>query len=571
MNDLETLARNLVAAEPARREAFLRSLTNPEDVEIIEQALTAADLEQFLAGRERDKIRDDVEQSGAHWFQTLFPAHSTAPMASHMDAVWQWVWDIRRGIRPRPLVAIWGRGMAKSSTAEAAAVALGATGRRRYLLYVSSTQHQADGHVAAIGAMLENPRFAAIYPEMAQRGVTQYGAAKGWSRNRLHTAAGFVIDALGLTVEARGIRIEETRPDGLIFDDVDSETDGPAMVAKKIELLTQTILPAGSQDLAVLGIQNLVHPNSIFHRLAGLAEEPADFLADRIVSGPIPAVEGLDVQPDDNGRWHITAGEPTWAGYPLASAQTAIDTFGITAFMREGQHAVEAAPGGMFDHLTFQRCKRDEIPPLIRRTCWVDPAVTDTDASDSQGIQIDGIGVDGTIYRLWSWEARSSPQKALTLAIRMAVEHGCPTVGVETDQGGDTWESVYREACDVVRKGEDGGEHVARSLLPAFRHDKAGAGYGPKVHRAGQMLADYERGGRIVHVIGTHSVLEAALRRFPKTKPLDLVDSAFWSWRDLRGSGPSRVSIPSQTVTKPPIARRGPGSASRVITPTRLR
>ncbi len=46
------------------------------------------------------------------------------------------------------------------------------------------------------------------------------------------------------------------------------------------------------------------------------------------------------------------------------------------------------------------------------------------------------------------------------------------------------------------------------------------------------MLVDYEH-GMIVHVAGTHEVLERALRRFPRSKPYDLTDAAFWSWHDL--------------------------------------
>src|SRR5205085_3177694 len=71
--------------------------------------------------------------------------------------------------------------------------------------------------------------------------------------------------------------------------------------------------------------------------------------------------------------------------------------------------------------------------------------------------------------------------------------------------------------------------------MPAFTSAKAGEGHGSKVHRSTRMLADYEKPGRrIVHVFGTHLVLERALRRFPKTKPLDLCDAAYWAWRDLR-------------------------------------
>jgi phage terminase large subunit-like protein len=164
------------------------------------------------------------------------------------------------------------------------------------------------------------------------------------------------------------------------------------------------------------------------------------------------------------------------------------------------------------------------MPPLERIVVWVDPAVTNTDDSDSHGIQADGLGVNGKLYRLFSWEGRTSPEDAITRAILKAVELKAECVGIETDQGGDTWASTYREA---VRKAD-----VAHP--PAFRSAKAGAGHGPKAHRQAQMVAAYER-GVIIHVRGTHTVLERALRRFGVRKPYDLADAGYWAWYDLCG------------------------------------
>jgi hypothetical protein len=281
----------------------------------------------------------------------------------------------------------------------------------------------------------------------------------------------------------------------------------------------------------VLAIQNLVLPQGVFARLAGSADKPADFLVDRIVSGPIPAIQGMTYVERD-GRFVLVDGHPSWEGQSISACQDQIDTFGISSFLSESQHMVEARPGGMYDHIVWKRIAESELPELVRVAVWVDPAVSDTDQSDSMGIQADGIGVDDVIYRLRSWEQRSSPLVALCKAIRWALELGADHVGVETDQGGDTWRSVYREACEVVRQ-EDGYD----GSMPLFRWEKAGAGYGSKTHRSQQMLADYERPGRIVHVEGYHLVLERSLERFPRTKPHDLADAAFWSWRELRPAG----------------------------------
>lgn len=426
------------------------------------------------------------------------------------------MWSIRPGDRPNPFVAIWPRGAAKSTSAELAVVALGARRSRRYGLYVCETQDQADDHISNIASLLEADTVELFYPQLAARALGKYGNSKGWRRNRLRTASGLTVDAMGLDSAARGAKVDDDRPSFMVFDDIDGEQDTVATTAKKVKTLTRKLIPAGAPDLAILAIQNLVHENSIFSQLA---DGRADFMSDRIVSGPIRALDGMTYKQVD-GRFVLTAGEPTWRGMPLSRCQEMVDDMGLTAFLAECQHDVEPPPGGMFSHLEWQRCTWAELPKLRRIVVWVDPAVTDTDDSDSYAIQADGLGVDGKMYRLYSWEQRTSPDDVLRRAIAKANELGAESVGVETDQGGDTWKSVY--------------EKVAGSFdrVPKFRSAKAGAGHGGKVERAARMLAEYER-GKVVHVEGTHTVLERALRRFPKTKPFDLTDAAFWGWHDL--------------------------------------
>ncbi|MGB4802126.1 MAG: hypothetical protein WBV59_05700 [Anaerolineae bacterium] len=454
------------------------------------------------------------------WLTTLFQGYVRQGFAPRHVDFWEWVWALEAGKRPAPFVAIWPRGGGKSTSAELAVVVMAARRARRYGLYVCETQDQADDHVQNVASLLESRQVELYYPRLAERAVSKYGSAKGWRRNRLRTASGFTVDAIGLDSAARGAKVDEHRPGFMILDDLDGELDSVPTVEKKITTLTKKLLPAGATDLAVLAVQNLVHGQSIFARLG---DGRADFLADRTVSGPHPAIEGLTYEQRD-GRYVITGGTATWAGQDLGRCQAIIADTGLTAFLSESQHEVTMQAGGMFSHLEFRHCVWDQVPDLVRVVVWVDPAVTSTDDSDSQGIQADGLAPDGTIYRLWSWEQRTTPQDSLQRAIRKAVELGARAVGVETDQGGDTWQSVYREAVLALKLPK---------TPPGFRSVKAGAGYGPKVHRAGQMLADYEQ-GRIVHVTGTHQVLERALFRFPKVKPFDLVDAAFWSWNDLR-------------------------------------
>jgi phage terminase large subunit-like protein len=388
--------------------------------------------------------------------------------------------------------------------------------------------------------MLESPTFASYYPTVAQRSVGKYGNVRGWRRNRLWTASGFVLDAIGLDTAARGVKIDESRPDLIIFDDIDEDTDTEDATKKKVSILTKRIIPAGSADLAIVGVQNLIHPEGVFARLAGVAEAPADFMHRRIVSGPFPALRGLAWETyekvDGSIGYKITSGEPVWEGQDLDVCQEMVDDMGLTAFLQECQQEVDIPENGLFAHVVFRHVRK--TPDLVRTVCWVDPAITDTDNSDCQAISIAGIGANKKVYILYSWQQRASPQTAMRMAIKLGMYHNCDHIGVETDQGGDTWISVYNEAVRYMG--------IDPNRVPPFVSAKAGAGAGSKVHRANQLLTDYEK-GMIMHVINkenTHELLEKMLRRFPVKKPFDLVDVTEWSRRKLRGTSSNIAMMP---------------------------
>lgn len=272
------------------------------------------------------------------WLAAMFPSYTTAPLAEHHHEFWQWVWGLKRGERPRPLVCIWPRGGAKSTSVELACVAVGARASRRYVLYVCGTQTQADDHVSNVAGMLESSTVAEYYPSLGSRAVGKYGNSRGWRRNRLRTDAGLIVDALGLDVAARGVKLDEQRPDLIVFDDVDDTSDSMETVKKKIVAITQKLLPAGSSDAATLFVQNLVHYEGVAARLANLASEPGEFLADRILSGPLPALTGAEFAKQPDGKWLIIRGTPVWEGQNRETCQQQVNDWGIKSFRAEAQH-----------------------------------------------------------------------------------------------------------------------------------------------------------------------------------------------------------------------------------------
>lgn len=420
---------------------------------------------------------------------------------------------------------------------------VGALQTRTYILYICETQDAADKHLETINTMLtDSPELAATYPALCRPRLKTIGPkrAQAWRHNRLVTDSGLVIDALGLDVSVRGIKFGRHRPDMMLFDDIDSLKDGPDETDRKLDVLANTVLPAGDDDLTVVGLQNLIHVDSIFSRLAGRSSKAVDILGDRIVSGPHKAIEGMELETttkEEHGRliiqYRIVKGTATWAGQSIDICERKMNsTEGRTAFLREHQQEVSVAEGGLFNHLPWDaiRISFDDFSrrwvDMVRVVVWVDPAVSETKRSDCQACIVASIDTNGTIYLMWGWEQVASPLVAMQTAIRKAVEAGAHHVGIETNQGGDLWANEYRQAAKSLKL-------PIGTRIPDAMGATAGTGTGGKLHRAGITLSDFERGGiRIVE--GTHETIENALKRFPKVWPLDLVDAIYWAVSDLR-------------------------------------
>ena len=307
--------------------------------------------EDFKAALRREKSRRVymAEYDGAPWAQWLvamYPDHYVSENGSvhfsefHRE-LWEWVVGIDAE-RPKPFIGVVFRFGGKSTNCEAAVTYLGAEGLRKYCLYVCSTQNQADDHVQSISEMMSSPQMTHRYPQMGERKVNQFNQSMGWRINRLRTASGFTVDAVGLDKAMRGAKLGHQRPDIIVFDDIDETHDSGRTVERKIETLTRKLLPAGANNVAILGVQNLIHGNSIFSKLV---DGGVDFLTDRKLSGPFPALRDFAWETDSTGRTTLTQGTPTWSGMELEQCQDIVDDIGLRAFRVECQHETEQAQG----------------------------------------------------------------------------------------------------------------------------------------------------------------------------------------------------------------------------------
>lgn len=297
------------------------------------------------------------EQDWRAWLRTYFPHASRFAHGKRHVRLWEWIARLRPGVRPRARLEVWPRGSGKSTVAELACVRLAETLQRRFALYVSDTQDQANKHVATIAAYMEQRGL--------ERAVSRYGRAKAWNQQQLRTATGFSVVSFGLDAASRGIKIEQYRPDFIILDDIDRQDDSQDVVRSNIETLTTAILPTGSPDCAVLFVQNYVHADSVMRQLV---DGRIRFLRDRDVPKPEPAIEGMEWEEytdgDGNVLFRIVGGRATWEGQDIRACEDLLNTIDMPAFLRECQHDVRVDPRfRVFDTAYLERLLETVVEP----------------------------------------------------------------------------------------------------------------------------------------------------------------------------------------------------------------
>jgi hypothetical protein len=491
-------------------------------------------LAQAFADAERASARrigsaPPYDPDWRRWVREKFPNAATAGFSPRHERLWEWIEALTPGVKPVPRVEGWPRGGAKSSTAEMGVARVGASVRywpgeyeprpaRRFVLYVSATQGQADLHVQTIGK-----KFSAIG---VGRAVSKYGHSQGWRADLLRTDTGLNVLALGLDAAGRGVKFDDFRVDWFIFDDIDDRHDTPEAVAKKKQTITQSILPSGAPDAAVLFVQNRIHSGGI---VSQLLDGTADFLYNREAYEE-PAVLGLEYESEilENGqrRYWITAGVPTWEGQSLATCEAQMTEWGRPAFMREAQHDMNEAEDGLWNrerdidpfrcppatptHVTYlgQRW------PLLRIVVGVDPNASE--GNDAAGIMVGGL------FKI------------------AGVEHGVLLEDATTSGGPATWarESVaayHRWGADaLVAEKNNGGDMVAITIgtVPGAPRVKLVHASRGKLTRA-EPVQKLAEDGRLHHA-GIFQELEKELCTWTPGDPSpNRLDATVWTVHEL--------------------------------------
>jgi hypothetical protein len=453
----------------------------------------------------------------------------------HVD-LFEWAEQIDIDTTPRPFVAIWPRGRGKSTVVEIIASDLGAREKRSYCLYVCETQEQADKHVSTIKNMLESEHMAKHFPDIGNPQIGKHGS-QNWRRSLMTTATGYSVEAIGLNKAIRGQKIDWARPDLIIFDDIDGKHDTEDAIKKKQNTITTSVLPSGARNCAVLFVQNLIHDDSIAHRLSKkpLESGAADYLANRIISGPFKAVDGLEYElRTDEGHfhYHITAGVSLWDGFGLDVCEAEMNLEGPIAFELESQHEIDTDnPLALLSSEIFALTRVSEHPDLAYVGVGVDPM---------GGAGQCGIVAAGKAKVNDEWHGFTLEDATTKLGtgaadwgldtLKVYVRNRADMIYVEDNFGGDMVENNIRQS---KWKDSDGNVIIDGANVPIMRvHASRG-----KEVRAQPVATVFQLGRG--HHVGHFPELEKQWTRWtPGTKPSpDRLDAETWVYTGLGLAG----------------------------------
>jgi len=182
-----------------------------------------------------------------------------------------------------------------------------------------------------------------------------------------------------------------------------------------------------------------------------------------------------------------------------------------------GGEILDDNPGALWQRNVIENLRVKEAPPLIRIVVGVDPAVTNTEASDETGIVVDGIAANGHCYCLDDQSLQGSANAWAQAVVKAYRKYGADRVVAEVNNGGDLVEVNIRT--------------VDRNISYKDVHASHG-----KLVRAEPVSALYEQGK--VHHVGCFPELEDQMCDWVPGQPSpDRMDAHVWAITELTGCG----------------------------------
>ncbi|MFV0397950.1 MAG: hypothetical protein ACK5JU_08030 [Bacteroidales bacterium] len=200
--------------------------------------------ESFGAKQARMK---KLESEPEAWFAYYFPNYCTAPAADFHKRSTKRILGNPEWFECR----CWSRELAKSTRTMMEVLYLSLTGKKRNWLLISNSEDNARRLLEPYRANLDsNQRITNDYGE--QRSFSR------WTASEFKTKKGVSFRAVGADQSPRGTRNDAIRPDGIIFDDIDTDQDcrNPEIIDKRVAWIFGAVIPTRAVNVPLLILAN---------------------------------------------------------------------------------------------------------------------------------------------------------------------------------------------------------------------------------------------------------------------------------------------------------------------------
>lgn len=310
-----------------------------------------------------------------------------------------------------------------------------AYGHRTFAVAFADTTAQSQTHLGTFKRELEtNPLLGADFPELVAPARKRSGHALADRAGMIHQRNGFVLAARGIDSATLGLKVEERRPDLLIFDDVepDEASYSPDQAVKRLGTITDAAFPLNIYA-AVAMVGTVTMPGSITHQVVKAAQgvEVADWISDE----KIRCHHHLPIITDPDGTERSMWPEK-WPMTWLASVRH------TRSFMKNYLNDPMGREGAFWTAEDFTYGSLGE-----RATRWLltlDPAVTTKGSSDWTGwaiVACDPIGKRVEVAAAGQVKLVGESLRRFVLE-RLVEWPRVKAVRVEVNQGGDLWKTV---------------------------------------------------------------------------------------------------------------------------------
>ncbi len=366
----------------------------------------------------------------------------------------------------------------------------------KFIAAFSSSATQAQKHLSGFKRQVDTNQLIRLdFPKLCTPAKRPSGGNVADTQEMYHSQSEFTFTAAGLDSEILGlVDPQNRRPDLIILDDIEPDEANYSQYQMKKRLITviDTVL-AMNEKAHVALIGTVTMPGSIVHQLVEsvtTTKEIPKWIKDERFS--VVYIEPILQNEDGSDRsiWPFK--------WPLEYLEEIKHT---TSYKKNFLNQPIRMDG---DYWTPEDFAYWEIKEATHTLLQIDPATTSKTTSDYYGAAVIEFDRETKKCRvLYCRQFKLSPAAMRKKALDIC--ESFPQIGrirVESNQGGETWHSVFHDM-------------PVRVVI----HNESV----PKKVRASHLLNHYQR-GRVAHVKGMPE-LEAQMLAFPQVLNDDMVDA----------------------------------------------